>query len=144
MQRITEKSDVYSYGVILLEVLTGRHPLDPSLPGGMDLVQWVRAHLQRKLDPVHLLDGRLLRRQPEHQLQEMLQALSISVLCVGHRPDDRPAMNDVVALLEEVRRPANDEQTKEPATAYAAACAVRDVTLQGSSNCSFAMSEYSS
>ncbi|XP_042440769.1 LRR receptor-like serine/threonine-protein kinase RGI3 [Zingiber officinale] len=139
MQRITEKSDVYSYGVVLLEVLTGRHPLDPSLPGGLDLVQWVRVHLQRKLDPVQLLDGRLLGR-PEHQVQEMLQALSISVLCVSNRPDERPAMKDVVSLLEEVRRPANDEKKKEPVVA----CAAGDVELPGSSNCSSVMSDYSS
>ncbi|MCI08219.1 LRR receptor-like kinase, partial [Trifolium medium] len=33
MQKINEKTDMYSFGVILLEVLTGRKPLDPTLPG---------------------------------------------------------------------------------------------------------------
>ncbi|RWV79952.1 hypothetical protein GW17_00058847 [Ensete ventricosum] len=143
MRRITEKSDVYSYGVVLLEVLTGRHPLDPSLPGGMHLVEWVRDHLQRKRGAVDLLDGRL-RGLPDHQTQEMLQALAISVLCVSARADDRPMMKDVVAMLKEIRRPENEQPKDSSAGCAAAATPVRKVELRGSSNCSFAMSDYSS
>ncbi|WOK92026.1 putative LRR receptor-like serine/threonine-protein kinase [Canna indica] len=142
MQRITEKSDVYSFGIILLEVLTGRHPLDQSLAGGMHLVQWVRCHLQSKLDPTDLLDARL-RGRPDHQIQEMIQVLSVSIMCIGHRADDRPTMKDVVALLKEIRRPVNDELPKESAATVADATPARRVELKGSSNCSFAMSDFS-
>jgi len=142
MQRITEKSDVYSYGVVLLEVLTGRHPLDPSLPGGAHLVQWVREHLSNKRDPMDLLDSRL-QGQPDSQIQEMIQALAISVLCVSPRPHDRPTMKDVVALLKEIRRSVIDEP-KPSSTSTAAASPVRTLDLQGSSTCSFAMSDCSS
>lgn len=141
MQRITEKSDVYSYGVVLLEVLTGRHPLDPTLPGGAHLVQWVRDHLHGKRDPRDLLDPRL-GGGLDHQIQEMLQALAISVLCISPRADDRPTMKDVAALLKEIRRPVTDEP-KEAMTASAASLD-RSMALPGSSNCSLAMSDYSS
>ncbi|XP_074557971.1 uncharacterized protein LOC141813868 [Curcuma longa] len=142
-QRITEKSDVYSYGVVLLEVLTGMHPLEPSLPGGMHLVQWVRDHLSRKGDPADLLDPRLLGR-PDYERQEMQQAIAISVLCIGHRADDRPMMKDVVAMLTEIRHSATDEPKELSASAAAAASPVHKMDLQGSSTCSFAMSDYSS
>lgn len=133
---------------MLLEVLTGRHPLDPSLPGGMHLVQWAREHLQSKRDPVELLDARL-RGRPDHQTQEIQQALAIASLCVGARAEDRPTMKDVAALLKEIRRPANEEPKESAAVSAAAAAAaaaspVRNVDLVGSSNCSFAMSDYSS
>lgn len=40
---LTEKSDVYSYGVVLLELITGRKPVDASQPSGNEsLVEWVR------------------------------------------------------------------------------------------------------
>lgn len=148
MQRITEKSDVYSFGVVMLEVLTGRHPLDPLLPGGMDLVQWVRDHLQNKRDPVNILDTRL-RGRPDTLIEEMLQAVAISVLCISHRPDDRPSMKDVVALLKENRHAEIDQRSetdmlKGEAKVVASSPTAKKLVLQGSSNCSFALSDSSS
>lgn len=44
------KSDVYSYGVVLLELLTGRKPVDMSQPSGQEnLVTWVRFHGSRRV-----------------------------------------------------------------------------------------------
>ncbi|KAL6858886.1 hypothetical protein ACP4OV_017888 [Aristida adscensionis] len=159
MQRITEKSDVYSFGVVVLEILTGRHPLDPTLPGGTHLVQWVREHVQAKRGTAGLLDARL-RGKPEREVQEMLQVFAVALLCIAHRADDRPAMKDVVALLKEVRRPAEggaagEDGKERPPASNAAAAAPPGVQAQrsparsalpkgGSSSCSFAMSDYSS
>ena len=41
MMKITEKRDVYSYGVVL-EVLTGKQPIAPTIPDGLHIVDWVR------------------------------------------------------------------------------------------------------
>lgn len=102
MQRITEKSDVYSYGVVLLEVLTGKHPLDPTLPGGAHMVQWVRDHLANKGGPSDILDPKL-RGRADPAMHEMVQTLAVSFLCVSTKPEDRPTMKDVVAMLKEIR-----------------------------------------
>ncbi|KAI3937631.1 hypothetical protein MKW92_001364 [Papaver armeniacum] len=146
MQRITEKSDVYSYGVVLLEVLTGRHPLDPTLPGGANMVQWVRDHMQSKKDPVDILDAKLQGR-PDSQIHEMLQILAVSFLCVSTKAADRPMMKDVVAMLKEIKhvdavRSDNDDLSKPSSTtAISSATPTRNMLLQGSSNCSFAFSD---
>ncbi|MFQ6660444.1 hypothetical protein Gotur_028963 [Gossypium turneri] len=144
MQRITEKSDVYSFGVVLLEVLTGRHPLDPTLPGGAHLVQWVRDHLANKRNPSDILDPKL-RGRADPAMHEMLQTLAVSCLCVSARPDGRPTMKDVVAMLKEIHHvetsrdiskgtsTAPQPQSPQPPT--------RTVVSQGSSNCSFAFSD---
>ncbi|CAD6224501.1 unnamed protein product [Miscanthus lutarioriparius] len=121
MQRISEKSDVYSFGVVVLEILTGRHPLDPTLSGGAHLVQWVREHVQAKREAAELLDARLRARAAEADVHEMRQVLSVGVLCVSRRADDRPAMKDVVALLKEIRRPAAADDVKQPSPTGAAA-----------------------
>ncbi|KAE9456572.1 hypothetical protein C3L33_11493, partial [Rhododendron williamsianum] len=149
MQPITEKSDVYSYGVVLLEVLTGRHPLDPTLPGGAHLVQWVRDHLQSKGDPADILDPKL-RGMADPQMHEMLQTLAVSFLCISARAPDRPTMKDVVAMLKEIRHvdPLSKSETDLLKAGSLAALPPsppsRDVVYQGSSNCSFAFSDDSS
>ncbi|CAM8922132.1 unnamed protein product [Rhodiola kirilowii] len=102
MLNITEKSDVYSYGVVLLEIITGKRPADPSFPEGQHLIQWVRDHLKSKKDPVEVLDP-VLQGHPDTQVQEMLQALGISLLCTSNRANDRPTMKDVAVLLREIR-----------------------------------------
>lgn len=145
MQRITEKSDVYSYGVVLLETMTGRHPLDPTLPKGAHLVQWVRQHLQSKSDPSDILDPKL-RGRPDPEMHEMLQILAVSFLCVSTRANDRPLMKDVVAMLKEIRNVdpvRSDSDLKRAVTAPSPAPPTRKLVLQGSSNCSFASSDES-
>lgn len=103
MLKITEKSDVYSFGVVLLEIITGKKPVDPSFPDGQHVIQWVRDHLKCKKDPIEILDPKL-QGHPDSQVQEMLQALGISLLCTSTRADDRPNMKDVAVLLNEIRQ----------------------------------------
>ncbi|XP_061340194.1 LRR receptor-like serine/threonine-protein kinase RGI1 [Gastrolobium bilobum] len=97
MMKITEKSDVYSYGIVLLEVLTGKQPIDPTIPDGLHVVDWVRQ--KRGLE---VLDPSLLSR-PESEIEEMMQALGIALLCVNSSPDERPTMRDIAAMLKEIK-----------------------------------------
>ncbi|KAF6157427.1 hypothetical protein GIB67_004365 [Kingdonia uniflora] len=152
MLKITEKSDVYSYGVVLLEIITGKKPVDPSFPDGQHIVQWVRDHLKNKKDPVQILDSKLHSR-PDSQIQEMLQALGISLLCASNRADDRPTMKDVAALLREIRHePVNGNDSlqstskswkKSEEASYSSSVSPAQLFLQGSSQCSFAYSSSS-
>ncbi|OEL33173.1 putative LRR receptor-like serine/threonine-protein kinase [Dichanthelium oligosanthes] len=111
MTKITTKSDVYSFGVVLLEMITGRRPLDPKFGEGQSVVQWVRDHLCRKREPMEIIDARLQGR-PDTQVQEMLQALGIALLCASPRPEDRPMMKDVAALLRGIQHDDSIEPRK--------------------------------
>ncbi|PWZ43866.1 LRR receptor-like serine/threonine-protein kinase RCH1 [Zea mays] len=103
MMKITEKSDVYSYGVVVLEVLTGKQPIDPTIPDGLHVVDWVRRCRDRAgvLDPA-------LRRRSSSEVEEMLQVMGVALLCVSAAPDDRPTMKDVAAMLKEIRLERED------------------------------------
>lgn len=148
MQKITEKSDVYSFGVVLLEVLTGRHPLDPTLPGGAHLVQWVRDHLSSRRDPVDILDTKLQGRA-DPTMHEMLQTLAVSFLCISTKPDDRPMMKDVVAMLKEIRHIEATRSEAEFSKGHQVSATSPPslsptlVVSQGSCNVSFAFSDES-
>nr|XP_027126683.1 LRR receptor-like serine/threonine-protein kinase isoform X2 [Coffea arabica] len=165
MLKITEKSDVFSYGVVLLEIITGKKPVDPSFPAEhQHLIQWVRDHLKSKKDPVDIIDQKL-QGHPDTQIQEMLQALGIALLCTSNRAEDRPTMKDVVALLKEIRqdhdpsaaaaagevqKPAN-KSGRSPgevslcnsSTTSSSVTPAQLLQLQGSSNCSFGYSSSS-
>ncbi|KAH9314170.1 hypothetical protein KI387_022797 [Taxus chinensis] len=100
MMKITEKSDVYSYGVVLLEVLTGKQAIGEG--EGMHLVEWVRGNIHKKKGLVEVLDPRLQGR-PDQEIEEMLQGVGVALLCVNPKPEERPTMKDVVAMLKEIR-----------------------------------------
>lgn len=99
MMKITEKSDVYSYGVVVLEVLTGKQPIDPTIPEGLHIVDWVR----QKRGAMEVLD-KSLRARPEVEIEEMLQTVGVALLCVNPTPDDRPTMKDVAAMIKEIKQ----------------------------------------
>nr|CAD1842911.1 unnamed protein product [Ananas comosus var. bracteatus] len=113
MGRITRKSDVYSFGVVLLEIITGRRAVDPAYGEGRGVVQWVREHLRAKRDPAEVVDPRL---QGAQGVQEMLQALGIALLCASARPDDRPTMKDVAALLRGIRHDDPNDAAAPPSS----------------------------
>lgn len=106
--KITEKSDVYSYGVVLLEVLTGKEPTDSRIPDGAHIITWVNGELrERQREFTTILDRQLLMRSGT-QIQEMLQVLGVALLCVNPCPEERPTMKDVTAMLKEIRHENDD------------------------------------
>lgn len=100
---MNEKSDIYSFGVVILELVTGRKPVDPEY-GEKDLVTWVCTTLDQKgVD--HVLDSRL---DPCFK-EEVCKVLNIGLMCTNPLPLNRPAMRRVVKMLHEA---GTDNRTK--------------------------------
>ncbi|XP_045823508.1 receptor-like protein kinase HSL1 [Trifolium pratense] len=94
--RVNEKSDIYSFGVVILELVTGRRPVDPEF-GEKDLVKWVCTTLDQKgVD--HVLDSRLDSCFKE----EICKVFNIGLMCTSPLPINRPSMRRVVKMLQEV------------------------------------------
>ncbi|KAL2322503.1 hypothetical protein Fmac_026882 [Flemingia macrophylla] len=101
--RVNEKSDIYSFGVVMLELVTGRRSVDPEF-GEKDLVKWVCTTLDQKgVD--HLIDSRLDSCFKE----EICKAFNIGLMCTSPLPINRPSMRRVVKMLQEV---GTENQTK--------------------------------
>ncbi|GKU93404.1 hypothetical protein SLEP1_g6998 [Rubroshorea leprosula] len=101
-RNITDKSDVYSYGVVLLEILSGRSAVELEVDEWLHIVEWVKRKMRSSEPKVSILDTEL-QGLPDQMVQEMLQTLRIAMLCVNSSPTERPTMKEVVALLMEVK-----------------------------------------
>lgn len=92
------KSDVYSYGVVLLELLTGRKPVDMSQPAGQEsLVAWARPYLTNVVSLRQAVDPLL---GPNVPLDSVAKAAAIASMCVQPEVAHRPSMSEVVQALK--------------------------------------------
>ncbi|XP_058094950.1 receptor-like serine/threonine-protein kinase ALE2 isoform X2 [Magnolia sinica] len=104
------KSDVYSYGVVLLELLSGRKPVDMSQPQGQEnLVTWARPLLTSREGLEQLVDPSLCA---DYNFDNMAKVAAIASMCVHPEVTQRPFMGEVVQALKLVYNDA-DETCKD-------------------------------
>ncbi|KAI9124042.1 hypothetical protein K1719_005342 [Acacia pycnantha] len=99
------KSDVYGFGVVLVEILTALRALDQNRPSGQhNLVDWVKPYLQdgRKLKSI--MDSRLDGKYPSKSAFRIAQ---LALKCLALEPKHRPSMKEVLENLERIQA-AND------------------------------------
>lgn len=96
--KLTLKSDIYSFGVVLLELITGRRAIDASKkPGEQNLVSWSRPYFSDRRKFVHMADPLLQGNFPVRCLH---QAIAITAMCLQEQPKFRPLIGDIVVALE--------------------------------------------
>lgn len=97
--RASEKCDVYSYGVVLLELVTGRKPVEsPSENQVLILRDYVRDLLETG-SASDCFDIRLR----EFEENELIQVMKLGLLCTSENPIKRPSMAEAVQVLESIR-----------------------------------------
>ncbi|CAN0861268.1 MDIS1-interacting receptor like kinase 1 [Linum grandiflorum] len=99
--KVDEKIDIYSYGVVLLELVTGKKPLDPQFGESVDIVEWIRTKIRSNRSLEEVLDESV--GNCKHVQEEMLLVLRIALLCTAKLPKDRPSMRDVMTMLGEAK-----------------------------------------
>ncbi|KAJ6314360.1 hypothetical protein OIU78_017935 [Salix suchowensis] len=104
--KATVKGDVYSFGVVLLEILTGRKPTDEEFyEEGTKLVTWVKAVVEQKREE-YVLDSSL-KCSPADEINKVFR---IAFMCLESEPSKRPAMADIVKMLEQAKSERAEEE----------------------------------
>ena len=120
MGQASRKTDVFSFGIMILEVFTGRRPTDPMFFGGLTLRQWVSQAFPGNL--IDILDDKLLQdeegrlnfgNQTDTSLASsstsrdnkfLVSIFELGLTCSSESPEQRMAMNNVVAKLEDIKK----------------------------------------
>ncbi|XP_054805237.1 putative leucine-rich repeat receptor-like serine/threonine-protein kinase At2g24130 [Prosopis cineraria] len=98
-EKASTQGDVYSFGVLLLEIVTGRPPTDVLVHEGSSLHEWVKRQYPYKLD--NIVDKALQRLahsgQHDRKIWQdvVMELIELSLLCTQHNPLTRPSMLDV-------------------------------------------------
>ena len=104
------KSDVYGFGVVLVEILTGLRALDSNRPSGQhNLTEWVKPYLHDRRKLKGIMDSRLEGKFPSKAAFRIAQ---LSLKCLASEPKQRPSMKEVLESLERIQ--AANEKPVEP------------------------------
>ncbi|PWZ54876.1 hypothetical protein Zm00014a_033568 [Zea mays] len=98
------ESDVYSYGVVLLELLTRRTAVDPLFPDSTDIVGWVSSVLNGTDKIEAVCDPALMEEVfGTVEMEEVRKVLSVALRCAAREVSQRPSMTAVVKELTDAR-----------------------------------------
>ncbi|KAL9681413.1 hypothetical protein QQ045_013196 [Rhodiola kirilowii] len=104
------KSDVYGFGVVLVEMLTGLRAVDNNRSNGrQNLVDWIKPYLQDRRKLKTVMDSRLAGRYPANAA---LHTGKLALTCLETEPKNRPSMIQVLETLEQIQ--STNEKPKEP------------------------------
>ncbi|KAH1055194.1 hypothetical protein J1N35_033259 [Gossypium stocksii] len=95
--KLTDKSDVYAFGIVLLELLVGKKPLEQMSPSRCQLlVTWAMPQLTNRSELPNIVDPVI---RDTMDLKHLYQVAAVAVLCIQPEPSYRPLITDVLHSL---------------------------------------------
>lgn len=96
--KATTKCDVYSYGVVLMELVTGKKPVEAEFGENKNIINWVSTNIETKEGAMEILDKQISGMYRE----DMIQVIRLAIRCTARTPTPRPTMSEIVQFLSEI------------------------------------------
>ena len=97
--KATERSDVYSMGIVLMELVTGLLPTDKTFGGDVDMVRWVQSRMDAPLPAREQVFDPALKPLAPREESSMAEVLEVALRCTRTAPGERPTARQVSDLL---------------------------------------------
>ncbi|GLU18027.1 hypothetical protein SLE2022_343500 [Rubroshorea leprosula] len=108
---LTDKADVYSFGIVALEIVSGRsNKISRTKENSFYLIDWALL-LKEKGSLLELVDPRL---ESNYNKKEVMRMINVALLCTNPSPAGRPIMSSIVSMLE--GKTVVDELSLDPGT----------------------------
>jgi serine/threonine protein kinase len=108
-----KESDVYSYGVVLLELITRKKALDPSFMEETDIVRWVWCVWRNTGEIEKIVDSSLMEEILKADIREqVIDVVLVALRCTEKEPNKRPTMRDVVKQLLDANSPMRSKKSQ--------------------------------
>lgn len=110
-KRASPQGDVFSFGVLVLEIVTGIRPTDALFNGGSSLHEWVKSHYPHNLEPMieralprHCSPG--MQPEPSNAIWRgiIVELIELGLVCTQYNPSTRPNMSDVTLEMGRLKQ----------------------------------------
>ncbi|KAM7254288.1 hypothetical protein ACFE04_031970 [Oxalis oulophora] len=110
------KGDVYSFGILVLEMVTRKRPTDDMFIDGLSLTRWVKNHYHGRFEKI--VDSSLMRASRDQSTEvkkawevAIRELIELGILCTQDSPANRPTMLDAADDLDRLKRYLNGDTT---------------------------------
>lgn len=106
--RVWRKGDIYSYGILLMEMFTGKNPTHEMFNGDSSLKQWISNFFPNQVMEVvdvklWTINGEAAVRDMDSLMECLASIMELALLCTRDSPQERPDMKDTVVKLKKIK-----------------------------------------
>ncbi|WOH10255.1 hypothetical protein DCAR_0729722 [Daucus carota subsp. sativus] len=119
--KISDKTDVYAFGVVLLELVTGRKPIETRTePGEGNMISWAKQLLQQGAIE-ELIDPNI--KFTQKNLKQITRMVQAAAACISNEESRRPNITEIITILKEVQtNPSNKKKSSFPGNGSVTDC----------------------